>query len=318
MATMDKIISLMKAHYERNEENFNTLSLQIAASEAKSGHLSVANEIRNLVEMHRTPTRSLSLFPDSVIGDMIRPVNTRHSIHELVVKDDVHAHLERVILEYRERNRLQRNGLQNRNKILFVGPSGTGKTMSASVIATELDLPLFVIRLDKIITKFMGATSTKLGQVFDTIEKYEGVYLFDEFDAIGADRKRENDVGEMRRILTSFLMFLESVNTESIIVAATNQIEALDSALFRRFDDVIHYSLPSQEQIIQLINIHLGERVKKINIPQIALLLNGYSQATICAVCKDAIKESILKNQIINKSLLEKVISEKQDCIIVG
>ena len=163
----------------------------------------------------------------------------------------------------------------------------------------------------------MGATSAKLGQVFDSIEQYDGVYLFDEFDAIGADRKRDNDVGEMRRILTSFLMFMERVDSDSIIVAATNQLEVLDSALFRRFDDVIHFELPTNEQIALLLKMHLEDRLKPTSLAQVAKLLQGYSHATICAICQDVIKESILTNKPVTKSMLERAIAEKKDYTLV-
>ena len=311
MATMDKITALLKAHYERNDENFNTVALQMAASEAKSGHSVVANEIRTIVEKSRRPSQRIA-FMNNAMSEMIQRADIRYGTHDLVLNEEVKKRIERVVLEYHERARLMRNGLQNRNKILLCGPSGTGKTMTASVIATETDLPLYVIRLDKIITKFMGATSAKLGEVFDAIEQYEGVYLFDEFDALGTDRNRDNEVGEMRRILTSFLMFMERADSESIIVAATNQPEVLDTALFRRFDDVIQYSLPTDEEIVRLVNIHLGERLKPASVRQVAKLLSGYSQATVCAVCKDAIKESILTNQAISKNMLQNLIAEKQ------
>lgn len=311
MATMDKITALLKAHYERNDEKFNTLALQVAASEAKSGHSVVANEIRTIVEKSRRPSQRIA-FMNNAMSEMIQRAEIRYGICDLVVNEEVKKRIERIVLEYRERARLMRNGLQNRNKILLGGPSGTGKTMTASVIATETDLPLYVIRLDKIITKFMGATSAKLGEVFDTIEQYEGVYLFDEFDALGTDRNRDNEVGEMRRILTSFLMFMERADSESIIVAATNQLEVLDTALFRRFDDVIQYSLPTDEEIARLVSIHLGERLKPESVRQVAKLLSNYSHATVCAVCKDAIKESILTNQAISMNMLQNIIAEKQ------
>ncbi len=317
MASSDKILALMKAHYERNDEGFNTLSLQIAASEAKSGHSVVASEIQSLVEKNRKPSSIRMKFTNSAFDDMIQRAVTRQGMEDLVASEDTCERLGRVILEYREKNRLQRNGLQNRNKILLGGVTGTGKTMSASVIATETELPLYIIRLDRIITKYMGATSAKLGQVFDAIEQYEGVYLFDEFDAIGADRNRDNEVGEMRRILTSFLMFMERVDSSSIIVAATNHLEVLDKALFRRFDDVIHFELPTIEQIKLLLSKQLENRLSQASINQMAELLVGLSHATICAICNDAVKDSILSNTPLDERMMKRIIAEKKDYILV-
>ena len=316
MASSDKILALMKAHYEHNNESFNTLSLQIAASEAKSGHSVVASEIKALVEKNRKPSSVALKFTNSPFDDMIQRADTKMGMENLVVSEDTRERLERVILEYRERNRLLRSGFQNRNKILLGGLTGTGKTMSASVIASETDLPLYVIRLDRIITKYMGATSAKLGQVFDAIEQFEGVYLFDEFDAIGTDRDRDNEVGEMRRILTSFLMFMERVDSSSIIVAATNHLEVLDKALFRRFDDVIHFELPTLDQIKLLLSKQLDGRLDSWHANQVADLLTGLSHATICAICNDAIKESILTNIPLDIDLMKRIIAEKKDYIL--
>lgn len=317
MATIDKITALLKAHYDSNDETFNTLALQIAASEAKIGHAVAAKEIKDIVEKYRyrKTARSVSFMNDG-LDEMIQRVDVRYSLQHLIVEDATRSRIERIITEYRERNRLRRNGLVNRSKVLLAGPSGTGKTMTANVIASETDLPLFVIRMDKIITKFMGASSAKLGQVFDAIEQYDGVYLFDEFDALGIDRKRDNEVGEMRRILTSFLMFMEHVESNSIIVCATNQINVLDNALFRRFDDVIHFNLPNLQQIEKLVAQHLDNKITAVLIPSIAQSLEGYSHAVVCAICKDAIKESILNDKRIDMDMIRRVTAEKQDYIL--
>ena len=116
--------------------------------------------------------------------------------------------------------------------------------MSASALAGELHLPLFTIVLDGLITKFMGETAAKLRLIFEAISQTRGVYLFDEFDALGSERASGNDVGEIRRVLNSFLQFLEQDQSDSLIVAATNHPKLLDRALFRRFDDVIEFALP--------------------------------------------------------------------------
>ncbi len=125
--------------------------------------------------------------------------------------------------------------------------------MTANVLASELNLPLYTIQLDQIITKFMGETSAKLRLVFDLVRQNQGIYLFDEFDAIGSKRSMENDVGEMRRVLNSFLQFIENDDSISLIIASTNNLELLDHALFRRFDDLLFYDLPDKNQRFTLI-----------------------------------------------------------------
>lgn len=171
-------------------------------------------------------------------------------LNRLVLSADNLGKINRILHEQKQRDRLSGYGMIPRHKMLLVGPPGTGKTLTASVLATELRLPLFVVRLDGLITKYMGETASKLRLIFDAIAETRGVYLFDEFDALGAQRACDNDIGEIRRVLNSFLQFLEKENGASIIIAATNHPEILDRALFRRFDDVIIYDLPD-EQVLE-------------------------------------------------------------------
>ena len=192
------------------------------------------------------------------------------------------------------------------------GAPGTGKTFTASVIASELGVPLFVVQMDKIVTKFMGETSAKLRLVFEDIKKNIGVYFFDEFDAIGANRSLDNEVGEARRILNSFLQFIEQDDSNSIIIAATNNHRLLDQALFRRFDDVIHYAMPEEDEIRAIFEKKL---VKKYYIGNINTSLidaaKGLSQSEIISACDDCFKSAILYNKQFNEADLIAVMEDK-------
>lgn len=204
--------------------------------------------------------------------------------------------------KFKNRNKLRSYGMSNRRKILIEGKLGTGKTFTASVIAFETGLPLYKIQKDKLVTKFMGETSSKLRRIFDSIKNTIGVYLFDEIDAIGADRNLDNEVGEMRRILNSFLQFIEQDASESIIVAATNNQKLLDQALFRRFDDVLHYSMPTESEVKYLyqykLSVYQSDFIPSAKLIKESLAL---SHAEIIRVCEDAIKDSILDNNKITQ-----------------
>lgn len=213
----------------------------------------------------------------------------------MVLTQEVVELLHRVLREYRGQSKLREYSYSARRKLLLVGPPGCGKTMTASALAGELKLPLLSVQLHSLITKFMGQTAVKLRSVFDAILETTGVYFFDEFDAIGSDRGAKNDVGEIRRVLNSFLQFLEQEESDSIVIAATNYEAMLDDALFRRFDDVIRYQRPNSEQVILLISNRLGGLLgKQIAWNKLTSSALGLSHAEIAKACDDAAKQCIL------------------------
>jgi len=203
--------------------------------------------------------------------------------------------LARVLTEQRRQEKLRARGLKPRRKLLLVGPPGSGKTMSAAALAGELKLPLFTVLYDGLIGKLMGETASRLRLIFDAIGIQRGVYFFDEFDALGTQRAALNDVGEIRRVLNSFLQFLENDNGPGLIVAATNHPELLDKALFRRFDDVVTYDLPSPEIARGILENHLSifDRTT-IDWKRVVEAASGLSQAEIARAADEAAKVAVL------------------------
>lgn len=310
MANSDQILGLIKSHLEGDDERFRSLALQVSASEAKAGHAALAQAIRDLLKSNKVHILKPQLrMLNSDVSELLIEEDQPFRISDLVTNEPLKEKINRIIKEYIQRDKLREYNLSNRRKILMAGPSGTGKTMTASVIANELQLPLYVVRLEKVVTKFMGETSLKLSKVFDWIGQMQGVYLFDEFDAIGQRRGLDNEVGEMRRVLNSFLQMMERDNSDSLILAATNDIQVLDKALFRRFDDVLEYSLPSNEEKIEIIKRRLADFVLEGDVRLLLPDMNGLSQAEICMVCTDAIKESLLNDKILTVSLIKEIIS---------
>lgn len=315
MAKAEYIISLIKSHYNNEPERFSTLALQIAAHEAKLGHTLVANEIKTIVDKAKIDKPKTKTFSPELQGLILENVPAVN-LSDIISSPDITDKINRIIQEFVQRDKLRKHDLENRRKILLSGPPGTGKTLTASIIANELKLPLYTILMDKMVTKFMGETSAKLRQVFDLIEQKQGVYLFDEFDAIGGERSRDNDVGEMRRVLNSFLQFIERDNSDSLIIAITNNKALLDQALFRRFDDVILYNLPSEEEKLELLKNRLARygNSKKVNFKQLLPSINGLSHAEISLACLDAIKETVLnEKQPMSNQLILRAIKDRND-----
>ncbi len=304
--------TLIKSHFDSDSERFSTIALQIAAHEARQGHGGIAHEIRILIDNIRNKPVRITFHRE--LEDLVLVTEPQHRLNELVTSDSIKTRIRRVLTEYHQQHKLKKYGLPHRRKILLAGPPGTGKTMTASIIAKQLDLPFYTILMDKLVTKYMGETSAKLRQIFDLIQRQEGVYLFDEFDAIGGERGRDNDVGEMRRVLNAFLQFIEKDRSDSLIIAATNNLTLLDQALFRRFDDVLHYELPNLKEAIVLINNRLGAFKGRFSTEKVAVQTADLSHSEIAQACDDAIKETILADrEKVTKDIILAMFKDRHD-----
>ena len=296
----------------------------MAAHEAKLGHGKLAEELRDMIDSAKTrlgqdgsgklvPIRSATK-PRGELANLLSVTYPANRLSDMVLDEKASRQLHRIIKEQRLLARIQEHGLSPRRKLLLVGPPGTGKTMTASALAGELGIPLFLVRLDSLITKFMGETAAKLRQVFDAIADLRGVYFFDEFDAIGSQRSMGNDVGEIRRVLNSFLQMIEHDHSNSLIIAATNHPEVLDYALFRRFDDVVEYHLPTSTQALDLIRSRLSSFVPKpFKKDGLAEQAQGLSYAEISRAVDASIKEAIMRDEPrVQRLALEHALEERR------
>ncbi len=299
MASADQLKALIKSHLEGDDQRFFSVAMQMAAHEAKLGHGKLAEELRALIDEAKRKSGAGQPVPISrprgELANLLAVSYPKVYLGEIILDDKLARQIQRVILEQRHAARILEHGLSPRRKLLLVGPPGTGKTLTASVLAGELGIPLFQIRLDGLITKYLGETAAKLRQIFDATDHTRGVYFFDEFDAIGSRRGLANDVGELRRVLNSFLQMIEQDRSHSLIVAATNHAEILDRALFRRFDDVLHYNLPDESQIIALLKIRLSQFVNKdFSWKQLAEEASGLNYAEVSRAADEVLKAALI------------------------
>ena len=299
MASAEQLKALLKSHLEGDDDRFFSVAMQVAAHEAKLGHGKLAQELRAMIDDAKSRRGATSPVPigrpRGELANLLEDSYPKARLAEMILGKELSQQIERVIREQRHAGRILEHGLAPRRKLLLVGPPGTGKTMTASVLAGELGLPLLQVRLDGLITKFMGETAAKLRQVFDATGRTRGVYFFDEFDAIGSQRGLANDVGEIRRVLNSFLQMIEQDRSHSLVIAATNHPDLLDPALFRRFDDVLHYDLPDRSQIAQLLRARLSEStLKRVRWTSLAETAAGLNYAEVTRAANEVLKDALI------------------------
>jgi SpoVK/Ycf46/Vps4 family AAA+-type ATPase len=307
MASADQVRALMQSHFDGDQGRFMSIAMQVAAGEARKGHTEFSEELRRMIEKAKE-----QIVPRQAAGETIPFAAARGELSELfavfhphtkladmVLPKAMHARMERIVGEHRQMAMLRGHNLHPRQKLLLSGPPGCGKTMTAHALAGELGLPLFIVRLDALMTKFLGETAAKLRLIFDSMEKVRAVYLFDEFDSIGTERGSASDVGEMRRVLNSFLMLLEAYRGTSLVIAATNHGHALDQALFRRFDDLLSFVLPTKELLTETIRRRLALCPVKANVAltKVAKAAEGLSHAEVVRACDEAIKFLLLEGR---------------------
>jgi SpoVK/Ycf46/Vps4 family AAA+-type ATPase len=320
MTASRHLIALLKSHFSGDEDHFLSIAMQVAAHEARQGHGKLAQELRDLVDEARSRGKQRGKKPVPLAqpkGELASLVSVSYSdtrLSSMVLPEDLEARLKRVLTEQRQQHRLRNHGLVPRRKLLLLGPPGSGKTMTAAALAGELHVPLFAVVFDSLISKFMGETASKLRIVFDAMNETRGVYFFDEFDAIGTRRGDRNDVGEIRRVLNSFLQLLEKDDNDSLIIAATNHPELLDPALFRRFDDVIRYGLPDFKIAIRILKTRLASfETEHIDWESVVKSAEGMSQSELARVADEAAKRAVLAERtVIVQDDLSAAIAERK------
>lgn len=301
MASAQQLIGLVKSHAEGDGGRFFDLAMQLAAAEEQKGHARLAEQLRQWAEAGHEPPPSRQVQPTPLAaprGDLAGLLSATYPsvrLSDVILPAALEDEVTQLVVETRMTEQLEEKGLRPRRRVLLAGPPGTGKTLTAAALAGEMHFPLFTVLLHGLITKFMGETAQKLRLIFDAIRTTRGVYLFDEIDALAATRSSGNDVGEARRILNSFLQFLDEDTGPSIVVATTNIPAILDRAILRRFDLVLAYEIPTAEAIEKAMRRRLqGFEIARVAWPEVIRSSLGLSTADVIAAAEDAARRAVL------------------------
>jgi SpoVK/Ycf46/Vps4 family AAA+-type ATPase len=303
MARADLLKELLASYQRDDNTRFEEIAAEIIDEERKKHHTVLANDLENIMQSDTSSRRKNSsvnhLSPPSDDDSGLPLVEvkepSRH-LEDLVLDKETRQVLQKAMYEFREWDTLQMNGLSPVPRILFCGPSGCGKTATAEAVSAELGLPLLYIRFDAIVSSFLGETSENLRKVFDFASKNQWVILFDEFDALGQSREAKSEHGEMKRVVNSLLQVMDNFQGRSLIIAATNYEESLDRAIWRRFDEVIGFDLPSESELRRLIEKRLSPvEFESNHVDLLVENLTGATHADAERVCLDVRKSCVLR-----------------------
>lgn len=253
-------------------------------------HMALDSRLREMypaAELPRAKDSDLPLLEE-------RPVVREEE--DIVLSDATMKALREIIREHQRADVLRAHGLQPARKLLFFGPPGCGKTLAAEVIAGALSMPLVLVRLDSLVSSFLGETASNLRRVFDFVSMTPVVALFDEIDALTKDRGDSSDHGELKRAVNAVLQMMDGYRGPSLLIATTNYESILDRAVWRRFDETLRFDKPDDRQILQLLALKLAG-VRRNFDPgddRVSGWFRELSHADIERVLRRAVKDMVL------------------------
>jgi SpoVK/Ycf46/Vps4 family AAA+-type ATPase len=309
--------ALIAAYRDRDDLSFRRAAQSIIEEEEAKRHTVLAKDLRRLlasgsgfhtpVDSVPTPEPPRNRETDLPLAEVVAPIR---SLESLVLNAELYSMLDEISHEVSRWPELDVSGIPRRRSLLLFGPPGCGKTSIAEAMATSLSRSLVIVRTETVISSYLGETASNISKIFDYANSAPYVILFDEFDAIGKTRDDSSDHGELRRIVNAVLQLIDRYRGPSIIVAATNHQEVLDSALWRRFAEVLEVPLPDATDRGILLKRTLMNRVEpKADINYAVEALDGLPHAAVERVGVDALRLSLLaKRSIVSSAdLLEAV-----------
>jgi len=289
------------ASYGRDDE-FRGVAEQIIVEEEKKNNHVLARSLRKVLEntSHQPaqpkPLAPLFPFPDAA-DDFVERIELQRSKHEIVLSETNVRVFQGLIREFRRADAIRRRGLPVRSKLLFCGPPGSGKTLCTEVFAAELGLPLFNVKIDRLISSYLGETAGNVRKIFEFARKQPCVVFFDEFDALARSRDDASEHNELRRVVNSLLIFIDRIRPKGFLIAASNLDQSLDPAIWRRFDEIVWFSNPDHKMIKRFLRIKFRNVETSFDPGAHVGLLEGYSYAEIERICIQAIKATIIESR---------------------
>jgi SpoVK/Ycf46/Vps4 family AAA+-type ATPase len=296
-----ELMKQLLASYGRDEE-FRAVAEQIILEEEQKNNRVLARSLRrtldNAANRSSQPKALAPLFssPDAA-HDFVERLAPERTMHDIVLSDTNVRVLLGLVREFRRADEIRRHGLPVRSKLLFCGPPGCGKTLCTEVFAAELGLPLFVVKIDRLVSSYLGETAANVRKIFEFARKQPCVLFFDEFDALARARDDTSEHNELRRVVNSLLVFIDRIRPKGFLVAASNLEQVLDSAVWRRFDEVVWFNRPDSGMIRRFLELKFRNFPTSFDPQAYVAELRGYSYAEIERVCIQAIKSALMERR---------------------
>lgn len=292
---------LFRAYRDGDELAFRRAAQTLIEEAEANQHLALARDLKQILagggqtllsETVMIPTPPMDREGEWPLAEVRHP---EHYFADLVLRRSTQEQLRDLVAEIRHWDLLEKHGVPLRRRILLYGPPGCGKSSAAHALASELGWPLITVRVEAVISSYLGETATNLHRVFDYARSGTWVVAFDEFDALGRARDDPTEHGEIKRVVSAFLQLLDVFRGSSLIVAATNHERMLDPALWRRFDEVIEFPKPTIPQIRQLLKLRLRlANRQQIGIEAASRSLKGLPHSAVEKAAWDARRYAIM------------------------
>jgi SpoVK/Ycf46/Vps4 family AAA+-type ATPase len=318
----DLLKRIVRAIADGSQSDLERLANTLVESERQVGHTNLADQLAAILARPRRikPPANENRKPLAELpisrrhGESLVTLVSREQLeHHMVLPTEIENRFARIEREYAARERLGAYGLRPRKTILLYGPPGCGKSLGAKRLAWNVGLPLLKVRFDALISSFFGESAANLRSVFETAKERPCVLLLDECDFIARSRTTSKDIGEASRIVNSLLTLMEEYDAPGLLVATTNIEDSLDSALFRRFDEVFQVPPPGNAEIENLLKLSLSAVpvVENLDWRPIVESLSGQSAAMVVKAAQDAAKAAVLGGQkIVTASHLKTAVAE--------
>lgn len=294
---------MIAAYRDGDDLAFRRAALAIIDEEEAKRHPALARELRQLlsaagghavsIDLGPVPTPPVDPERDVPLADVTAP---RRYLQDLALSDSLAHNLTLLVAETRRWSEVDAAGLQRRQRLLLYGPPGCGKSSIAEALAGELSRLLVIVRIDSVMSSYLGETASNLRRLFEFAATGPYVVLFDEFDALGKERSDPGDHGELRRVVNAFLQLLDRYRGPSLVVAATNHESILDYALWRRFDDVFDVPAPTHDELARVLQAELRSQLDNSSINHAAIRLEGLPHAAAERAAQDALRLALLRN----------------------